>query len=99
MDAAGMIQYNLPEGLLTRNAVSESINGGQVLASIVMFSLIYLLLFWIWVYVLNDKIQKGPKPVVIGPSRAGGWLASSAARTLHEDSMSEAKDVRPEGGR
>jgi cytochrome d ubiquinol oxidase subunit I len=99
LDAAGMIQYNLPEGLLTRNAVSEAINGGQVLASILMFSLIYLLLFWIWLYVLNDKIQKGPKPVMIGPSRAHGWLASSAARTLHEDSMSEAKDLRPEEGR
>jgi hypothetical protein len=61
-----------------------------------MFSLIYFLLFWIWLYVLNDKIQKGPTPVVIGAGGKGGWLASSAARTLHEDSMTEAKDVPAE---
>ena len=91
-DAAGMIVYNLQEALMTRNAVSEAVSGGQVLGSIIMFTLIYGLLFWIWLYVLNDKIQKGPKPVVIGPTTHGGWLASSAARTLHEDSMSEAKD-------
>jgi cytochrome d ubiquinol oxidase subunit I len=93
LDAAGMVQYNLAEGLLTRDAVSKAITGGQVLTSIVMFSVIYLLLFWIWLYVLNDKIQKGPKPVVLGPDH-GGWLAATAGRTLHEESMSEAKDER-----
>jgi cytochrome bd ubiquinol oxidase subunit I len=93
LDAAGMIQYNLTEGLLTRDAVSKSISGGQVMASIVMFSGIYVLLFWIWLYVLNDKIQKGPKPVVIPPGAGrGGWLASTAGRTLHEDTMTEAKE-------
>jgi cytochrome d ubiquinol oxidase subunit I len=93
-DAAGMLVYDLKEGLLTRDAVSRSITGGQVLTSIIMFSLIYFLLFWIWLYVLNDKIQKGPKPVVLD-GRPGGWLAATAGRTLHEESMSEAKD-RPE---
>ena len=59
-----------------------------------MFSVIYLLLFWIWLYVLNDKIQKGPKPVVItGGSGKGGWLASSAGRTMHQDTMTEAKEA------
>jgi cytochrome d ubiquinol oxidase subunit I len=91
-DAAGMLLYNLEEGLLTTKAVSEAVSGGQVLGSIAMFSLIYALLFWVWIYVLNDKIQKGPKPVILGPGSDKGWLASSAARTLHEGSMSEAKD-------
>jgi cytochrome d ubiquinol oxidase subunit I len=95
LDAAGMIQYNLAEGLLTRNAISKSVSGGQVLTSIVMFSVIYLLLGWIWLYVLNDKIQKGPKPVIIGGEPGlGGWLASAAGRTLHQESMSEAKDSK-----
>jgi cytochrome d ubiquinol oxidase subunit I len=92
LDAAGMIQYNLREGMLTRDGVSRVISGGQVLTSIIMFSLIYLMLFWIWLYVLNDKIQKGPTPVVIGPAGPGGWLAATAGRTLHRESMSEAKD-------
>ena len=91
-----MLQYNLEEGLLTRNAVSPSVRGSDVLASIIMFSVIYGLLFWIWLFVLNDKIQKGPKPVIIEPLPAGGWLAATAGRTLHEDSMSEAKDLRDE---
>jgi hypothetical protein len=91
-DAAGMLQYDLKEGLLTRNGVSHTVSGGQVLGSIGMFSLIYFLLFWIWIYVLNDKIQKGPKPVVIEGHPHGGWLAATAGRTLHEDTLTEAKD-------
>jgi cytochrome d ubiquinol oxidase subunit I len=95
LDAAGLIQYNLAEGLMTRNAVSKTITGGQVLSSIIMFSLIYLLLGWVWLYVLNDKIQKGPKPVVIGGGKPpGGWLKSAAGRTLHQESLSEAKEER-----
>ena len=91
LDSAGMLQYNLQEGLLTREAVSRSITRGQVVSSIAMFSFIYFLLFWIWVYVLNDKIQKGPKPIVVGEGPKG-WLAATAGRTLHEESLSEAKD-------
>src|SRR5262249_19551230 len=71
LDAEGFIQYRVEEGLLTRNAVSEAVSGGQVLGSILMFGLIYALLFWVWIYVLNDKIQKGPPPT---PSLSGGGL-------------------------
>ena len=56
-----------------------------------------LLLFWIWIYVLNDKIQKGPEPVIISAGGKGGWLSATAGRTLHEESMSEAKDSRANG--
>jgi cytochrome d ubiquinol oxidase subunit I len=95
LDQNGMLRFNLAEGLLTRDAVSRSISSAQVLGSILMFATIYLLLFAIWLYVLNDKIQKGPKPVLIGDPQRGGWLKATAARALHEDSLSEAKD-RPE---
>jgi cytochrome d ubiquinol oxidase subunit I len=99
-DAAGMIQYRMEEGLLTSKGVSPSVRGGDVLASIVLFGVIYALLFWIWLYVLNDKIQKGPKPVVLKPHSGGtGWLESTADRTLHRDSLSEAKDMGEEGVR
>ncbi|MDM8528557.1 cytochrome ubiquinol oxidase subunit I [Anaerolineales bacterium HSG24] len=51
-------------GLLrTDEAVSESITAGMVMSSIIMFGLIYLLLFVIWIYVLNNKIQHGPEMV------------------------------------
>jgi cytochrome d ubiquinol oxidase subunit I len=96
LNASGMIQYRLEEGLLTRHAVSETLRGDHVLASIVMFGVVYVLLFWVWLYVLNDKIRKGPKPVVIHEKTRGrDFLAAAAGRTLHEDTMSEAKSSGP----
>jgi cytochrome d ubiquinol oxidase subunit I len=93
LDADGFVQYHSEEGLLTRNAVSEAVGRGEVLASIVMFGLIYALLFWIWIYVLNDKIQKGPPPFhIVEQTTAENLLAAAAGRTLHEESMSEAKE-------
>ena len=87
-----MVQYNLQEGLLTSNAVSEAVTAGRCLASIMMFSVIYGLLFWIWLYVLNDKIQKGPKPVVIlGPR------PRRMARSNRGTHAARGIDVRSEG--
>jgi cytochrome d ubiquinol oxidase subunit I len=94
IDSTGFVQYRIAEGLLTREAVSESLRSADVLGSIVMFALIYGLLFFVWLYVLNSKIQRGPQPVHI-PERTppGGYLAATARRTLHEGSLSEAKDA------
>jgi len=93
LDAEGFVQYRLEEGLLTRSAVSESVEATHVLGSLLMFTLTYALLFWVWIYVLNDKIQKGPQPVrIIDRTTRQGVLASAAGRTLHEESMSEAKE-------
>jgi cytochrome bd ubiquinol oxidase subunit I len=49
-------------GMRTSDAVSESVGAGEVLGSIIMFSLIYLLLGGIWLYVLDHKIKVGPMP-------------------------------------
>jgi hypothetical protein len=94
-DAAGMLRYDFQAALLTRDAVSPSIGPGQVLSSIIMFAVVYLLLFWVWVYVLNDKIQKGPHPVRIDARPHGGWWPAAAGRAAHQESLSEAKDERP----
>jgi len=49
-------------GLLrTRDAVSRTVPGDQVLVSIVLFSLVYLGLFAVWLFVMNEKIQHGPE--------------------------------------
>jgi cytochrome d ubiquinol oxidase subunit I len=49
-------------GLLrTSKGVSPSVSSGEVLASIIMFGIVYALLFAVWVFVLNDKIQHGPE--------------------------------------
>jgi cytochrome d ubiquinol oxidase subunit I len=51
------VVYNL---LRTSDALSEAVTAGHVMSSIIMFSLIYLLLFILFLYLLNEKIQKGP---------------------------------------
>ena len=48
-------------GLLrTQDAFSRSVPAGDVLGSIIAFGLIYLLLFAVFIYLLNDKIMHGP---------------------------------------
>jgi len=49
-------------GLLrTEHAVSSSVGSDQVWGSLILFGLIYLLLFVLFVYLLNEKIQHGPE--------------------------------------
>ncbi len=51
------VVYNV---LRTEDAVSASVSSGQVLSSIIMFSLIYTLLFCLWIYLLRQQFLKGP---------------------------------------
>ncbi len=51
--------------LRTSEAVSQNLGRSQVLASMIMFCVIYALLFVVWIYLLNQKIQKGPQPVTM----------------------------------
>lgn len=48
-------------GLKTADGLSESVTAQQVLSSIILFGIIYSLLFAVWVFVLNHKIQTGPE--------------------------------------
>ncbi|MBS1272355.1 MAG: Cytochrome bd-II ubiquinol oxidase subunit 1 [Candidatus Marinimicrobia bacterium] len=51
-------------GLLrTSEAVSEAVTANMVIGSLIMFTLIYILLFAVFVYLLNEKIHHGPEPV------------------------------------
>ena len=54
------VVYNL---MLTKDAVSAVVPAGQILASIVLFSLIYALLFGVWLYLLGRAIDQGPQPL------------------------------------
>ena len=69
-------------GLLrTSDATSKSVPAGQVLASLVMFGVIYALLFAVYVFVLNDKIQHGPdEPAAPPAATTGGGLLAAAGR-------------------
>jgi len=46
--------------LLTKEGVSPNIQPGQVIFSLVLFSLIYLLIFIMFIYLLDRKIKQGP---------------------------------------
>jgi cytochrome d ubiquinol oxidase subunit I len=56
-------------GLRTIEGLSNSkvVGKEQIIGSIVMFSVIYALLFVVWVYVLNGKIQHGPEEAEAPP--------------------------------
>ena len=46
--------------LRTSEGLSEAVAASHVLVSIILFGLIYLMLFIVWIWVLNNKIQHGP---------------------------------------
>lgn len=48
-------------GLLrTKDGLSKSVHAPEVLGSMLMFGFVYTLLFLVWVFVMNEKIQHGP---------------------------------------
>jgi cytochrome d ubiquinol oxidase subunit I len=56
-------------GLLrTPEGLSAVVKADAVLTAIVLFSLVYLLLFAVFLYLLNDKIQHGPDAADLTPS-------------------------------
>jgi cytochrome d ubiquinol oxidase subunit I len=67
-------------GLRTAGAVSESVKRGEVLASIIIFGLIYGLLFLVWAFVLDSKIGHGPEADGTHPG-PGGFLAVVTGET------------------
>lgn len=49
-------------GLLrTSDALSKAVTANQVLFSLIMFTIIYIILFALFIYLLNKKIQHGPE--------------------------------------
>jgi cytochrome d ubiquinol oxidase subunit I len=93
--ADGVVHYDETLGLRTANAVSPILTEGQVTASIALFGVIYLLLFAMWIIVLNDKIQKGPEPLGTGPpeeAKGQGFLETAARRPAHVVSTTDARD-------
>ena len=77
--------FDMTGGLRTAHGVSsrQAVGPGHVIASIIMFGVVYALLFAVWVFVLNRKIQHGPEDPRSSPTKPAGdtgWLA--AASTL-----------------
>jgi cytochrome d ubiquinol oxidase subunit I len=61
------IVYHL---LRTRDGYSATVPAGQVLLSIIMFSLIYVLLFCAWVFLLRREVRRGPENGEAQPKEA-----------------------------
>lgn len=54
------IVYNL---MRTKDAISSTVSAGQIMASLVLFALIYSLIFIVWVYLLRQQFIAGPRPL------------------------------------
>lgn len=92
-------------GLRTADGLSESVTAGQVAWSIAMFGGIYALLFAIWVYVFNAKIQHGPgegagvpTPMDERPPRRGLLAAAGALAGRSESLLSGDEGERARTG-
>jgi len=63
-------------GLLrTRDGISVSVSAQEILVSVILFFIIYTLLFFVWLYVLDKEIKHGPGQV--GEKPAVGYLAEA----------------------
>jgi cytochrome bd ubiquinol oxidase subunit I len=88
--ADGLFHYDGTQGLRTAQAVSRVLTPGQLQASLAVFGLIYLLLFAVWIFLLNDRIQRGPEPVhEHGVPPRERFVGVATARPAHADSLTE----------
>jgi cytochrome d ubiquinol oxidase subunit I len=56
------IVYNL---LLTKDAYSKVVTAGEIWASLILFTLIYILLGTLYVYIFIKKVKHGPEEIII----------------------------------
>jgi len=54
--------WETPAGLRTSDGISEAVRADQVLGSIVLFGILYVLLGALWLFILDAKIRHGPDP-------------------------------------
>ena len=76
--------------LRTSEGLSKVVTANHVLASLIMFTLVYLLLFAVFVFLLNDKIQHGPDDADLQPTGklALGFKPTVAASAAGEGGAS-----------
>lgn len=86
--------------LRTSDGLSEAVVAEHVLGSIILFGLIYMMLFAVWVFVLNSKIQHGPEDgahVVEGVGAASAGELLRAAGELSDPSKHSLSGLRRAG--
>jgi cytochrome d ubiquinol oxidase subunit I len=92
LDQADGSRREVVAGLRTTDAVSEVVTRSQVLGSMVLFGLIYLLLGALWIVVLNHKIQTGPEPPTA--PRTPDLAAAAGSLLGHRASMTDDGEAR-----
>ena len=65
--------------LRTSDGLSAVVKANQVVASLIGFGLIYLLLFALFLFLLNRKIQHGPEPLEQSHELPEAWLKKARA--------------------
>ena len=59
----------------TSQGLSEVVAANHVIASLIMFTFIYALLFAVFLYLLNHKIQRGPDDEEESEEMPSSWVA------------------------
>ena len=73
------------EILKTSEALSQAVRAGQVLFSLIMFTLIYILLFMVFAYTLNSKIKHGPSDDLSGGQLPEKWRSITLLEKNNEN--------------
>lgn len=89
-------------GLLrTDESISKAVRSEEVLISIILFTLIYIMLFAVWVFVLNAKIVEGPEDPMRkphSPEKGEKGFLEAAAEVMHPESGHSMTTGREHGG-
>ncbi|MBC2603580.1 cytochrome ubiquinol oxidase subunit I [Puniceicoccus vermicola] len=73
------------EILQTSEALSKAVKAEQVLFSLIMFTLIYILLFMVFAYTLNSKIKHGPSDDHSGNQLPEKWRSVAVLEKMRHD--------------
>ena len=100
-DVPTMLTQGDRPGLRTTVGLSSprAVGAGQVLSSILMFGFVYALLFAVWVFVLNSKIQHGPDEADVPPpptTSAEGLIDAAASnKPSGGESLTQVRNPAP----
>ena len=89
--------YETYAGLRTGDGVSEALRADQVMGSIVLFGVIYVMLGAVWIFVLDRKIKHGPDAPPAHGARPAQVVEAAASLAAHRGSLTgphrEAEDL------
>lgn len=83
----------------TVDGISRTVKPAEIWTSLGLFTVVYALLFAIWIYVLNAKIQAGPDEAIMPARTSAEGLMDAASRHETEDySLTTAKEHDKQAG-